>query len=139
MKRGLLTISTLILLSFINADAQGTMRADGATVRIVANGAPSIVLNNMHFQNNASNTMFTGATSEVRFVGNLTTQISSTGPFNTTFANVEINKTAGEIDVVTNNMTLTTGLQLEMVQGNIDMNNNLASTWELGTSTVALG
>jgi len=131
---------TLLLFNFTLVRSQGTMRADGANIKIVASGAPSIVLNNMHFQNNASNTMFTGANSEVRLVGNATTQISSTGPFNTTFANLEINKTGGtEIDVVTNNMTITTSAQLEMVQGNIDMNNNLGSTMELGTSTAVLG
>ncbi len=120
-------------------NAQGTMRVDGAAATIVVNGAPSIVLNNMNFANNASSNMFTAASSEVRFVGNLTTTITSSGPFNTTFANVEINKTGSEIDVLTNNMTITTSATLEMVQGNIDMNNNLGSTWQLGTSTAVLG
>lgn len=140
MKKSLLTLVAVTCLSSVILNAQGTMRADGAAVRIVATGSPSVVLNNMHFRNNASSNLVTPATSEFRFIGNLTTEISSTGPFNTLFGNVEINKTGGsEIDVVTNNMTITTGLQLEMVVGNIDMNNNLGSTWELGTSTAALG
>jgi hypothetical protein len=122
------------------AFSQATLRADGANIKIVASGSPSIVLNNAHFANNASSTMFTGATSEVRFVGNATTQITSTGPFNTTFANVEINKTGGtEIDVMSNGMSLITALQMEMVSGNIDMNLNLGSTWELGTGIGAVG
>ncbi len=138
MKRTLLTILIITSLGVISSNAQGTMRADGANVRIVASGAPSIVLNNMHFRNNAANALVAPANSEFRFVGNTTTEISSTGPFNTTFANVEINKTGGsEIDVITNNMTITTAQQLEMVIGNIDMNNNLLSTWELGTAPVA--
>lgn len=138
-------IYTLIIVStglFFGGQvqAQGTMRADGGTVRIVANGNPSIVLNNMHFANNASSTMFTGATSEVRFVGNATTTISSSNGSSTTFGNVEINKTGGsEIDVTTNGISLITALQMEMVSGNIDMNLNLGSTWELGTGIGAVG
>jgi len=116
------------------------MRADGINVRIVANGSPSIVLNNTNFANNASSTMFTGATSEVRFVGNATTTITSSNASNTTFGNVEINKTGGsEIDVMTNGISLITALQMEMVSGNIDMNLNLGSTWELGTAIGAVG
>ena len=139
MSKFYLALGVFAFMASGTLHTQGTMRVDGATAQIVASGAPSIVLNNMHFQNNASNTMFTGASSEVRFIGN-TTNISSTGPFNTTFANVEINKNAGnEVSVTTNNMTITTSAQLEMVQGNINMNNNLGSTWELGTSTAVLG
>lgn len=134
----------IILAAFLGyagvSFAQGTMRVDGASVRIVANLNPSIVLNNMNFANNASSTMFTGANSEVRFVGNTTTTISSSNGSSTTFGNVEINKTGGsEIDVTTNGISLITALQMEMVSGNIDMNSNLGSTWELGTGIGAVG
>jgi hypothetical protein len=122
------------------ANAQGTMRVDGGTARIVCTGAPSIVLNNMHFANNASSTMFTAANSNFYIQGNLSSNISSTGPFNTSFYNTIINKTGGsEIDVITDNMTLTTTNTLTMTLGNVDMNNNVLSTWALGTSTANLG
>lgn len=119
--------------------AQGTFRADGANARIVCSGAPSVVLYNMDFRNNASSNMLTAGNSEFRFTGNMTTEITSSGPFNTTFYNFEINYTAGEIDVLTNNMTITNSNILEMVQGNVDMNTLLGSTWELGTSVANLG
>lgn len=123
----------------LSLSAQGTMRADGINAKIVCTGAPFVVLNNMHFANNAATAMLVPATSEFRFVGGLTTNITSTGPFNTTFYNTEINKPTGEIDVLTNTMTITTSNILEMVQGNVDMNTLLASTWQLGTSTAVLG
>ncbi len=120
-------------------NAQGTMRVDGPLARIVCTNAPSVVLSDMDFQNNAGNGMLTAGNSEFRFVGNVTTEITSSGPFNTTFYNVEFNKPAGEIDIMTNNMTITTSNILEMVSGNVDMNNLLGSTWELGTSVANLG
>lgn len=132
------SILFLIVASFGLA-AQGTFRVDGPAARIVCSGSPSVVLFNMNFQNNASSTMLTAGNSEFRFTGNATTNITSSGPFNTTFYNFEINYTAGEIDVLTNNMTITNSNILEMVQGNVDMNTLLGSTWELGTSVANLG
>ena len=126
--------------SCIAIHSQGTMRVDGAATTIVCSGAPSIVLNNMHFANNASSAMFTAASSNFYIQGTLSSNISSTGPYNTTFYNTIFNKTgATEIDVITDNMTLTTSNILTMTSGNVDMNLNLNSTWILGTSTANLG
>lgn len=125
---------------YIALQGQGTMRVDGASTKIVCSGSPSIVLNNMHFANNASNTMLTAASSEFRFTGTVSNNISSTGPYSTTFYNTEFNKTGGaEIDITTDNMGITTSNILEMVAGNVDMNNNFNSMWTLGTSTATLG
>src|SRR5688572_21779838 len=101
----IVTVGLAVASSTIG-NAQGTMRVDGGAAKIVATGSPAVVLNNMHFQNNASSTMLTAATSEFRFVGNLTTNITSSGSFTTQFADVEINKTAGEVDVLTDNMLI---------------------------------
>lgn len=135
-----LSISTIICLTF-NIHAQvGTLTAAGASTKIICSGTPSIVLSNMHFANNASNTLLTAASSEFRFIGELSNNISSTGQYSTMFYNTEINKTGGaEIDITTDNMAITTSNILEMVSGNVDMNDNFNSTWTLGTSTTNLG
>ncbi|MCZ2443813.1 MAG: hypothetical protein LC101_08585 [Flavobacteriales bacterium] len=121
-------------------NAQAQLRADGATARIVCTGSPYIILNNMGYANNASNALFTAANSKVRFIGNTTVSVTSTAGYDTEFYNLEINKTGGsEIDVASNNVDLITRNNLEMVSGNVDMNNNLSSTIVLGVSTAING
>lgn len=121
-------------------NAQAQLRADGATARIVCTGSPYIILNNMGYANNASNALFTASTSKVRFIGNTTVSVTSTAGYDTEFYNLEINKTGGsEIDVASNNVDLITRNNLEMVSGNVDMNNNLSSTIVLGVSTAING
>lgn len=129
----------LLFLPFYTV-AQPMMRADGANTRIVCSGSPYIVLENMGYANNASDNLFAAATSEVIFQGNNTVVLSSTGGFDTEFYNLEINKTGGaEIDVISNNVELRVRNTLEMVSGNVDMNNNLGSTLTLGINTTTVG
>lgn len=128
------------IFSHLTIYSQGTMRVDGALINLVCSGAPDIVLNNMNLANNASSIMFVSANSDFHFLGNQSSSISSTGAYSTVFYNTILNKSGGaEVDVVTDNMTLTTSNILTMTSGNVDMNNNFFSTWILGTSTINLG
>ncbi|MBE2245696.1 MAG: T9SS type A sorting domain-containing protein [Candidatus Competibacteraceae bacterium] len=134
----------LVALSFCcvayNVQSQAQLRAEGGTLRIVCSGSPFIVLNNMGYANNASSNLFTAATSEVQFTGNTTVNVTSTAGYDTRFYNMEINKTGGsEIDVLSDGVELEVQNNLEMIVGNIDMNNNLNSTIILGISTAVNG
>lgn len=122
------------------AHAQAALRAEGAATRIVCNGSPFIVLNNVGYTNNASSSLFSAANSEVIFTGNTSVNVSSSGGYSTQFYNLEINKTGGsEIDVISNNVELRVSNNLEMVSGNVDMNSNLGSTLTLGINTSTIG
>lgn len=136
MKKYLLFI---LITNVIGIYAQG-IRIEGINTRIVCNGSPYMVLNNMGWANNGSNNAFTSGSSNVQFTGNSTVAVTTNNAYSTQFFNMQINKTGGsELDFTSNNMNIIVSNTLTMTSGNVDMNNNTGSNLTLGTSTLNLG
>jgi len=137
MKNPILFIPLLASIPMLTAQ---NVRLEGTATRIICTGSPVIIMNNMGWTNNASGTALTAGNSEVRLTGNGSSNVSTNNAYRTTFYNLEINKTGGsEINFVSNNMDIVVSNTLEMVSGNVDMNNNLGSNLTLGSGTANLG
>lgn len=120
--------------------AQGAIRIEGGTTRIVCTGSPYIVANNVGWINNGSSSALTAANSNFQFTGTATSDFSTTGPYSTTFYNFQINKTGGAyLNFTSNNMDIIVANTLTMTSGNVNMNGNTGSNLTLGTGVGVLG
>ena len=113
----LLGLMNLLLLPPAAMSQVANIRAEGTHVKIVTSGAVNIVLNDVNYINNASDTHFAGTDGTVKFTGASSGErtVSSSSGFVTAFGNVVLNRANG----VSLSAPMTVRSTFSMINGNI--------------------